>query len=181
MARCARHPASATPVPSPSTARSPAEGHGTKGVAPLVLEQAGAKLGQAAEEEAKRDGQLGGALGLCQMRLGALEQGGGEGEAIQAQGRCGGEGGGGEWRRRQVGGDGGGGGGSGVNSVAAPTNAVSTFLVQCKRVAGRRRPCKASLARRRRVVIPCMRTPCSPGLAVAGLILIPSSCSACRR
>lgn len=67
---------------------SPAKGHGTKGVAPLVLEQASAKLGQAAEEEAERHGNLRGASRLRQLRLGALQQRGGQGEAVQAQGCC---------------------------------------------------------------------------------------------
>ena len=68
---------------------SPAEGHGAEGVAPLVLEQAGAELREAAEEEAKRDGHLGGALGLRQLRLGALQQRRGQRKAVETQGRCG--------------------------------------------------------------------------------------------
>ena len=81
---------------------SPAEGHGAEGVAPLVLEQAGAELREAAEEEAKRDGHLGGALGLSQLRLGALQQRRGQRKAVQAQGRCK-EGGGGKQAGESVG------------------------------------------------------------------------------
>ena len=66
---------------------SPAECHKAKGVAALVLEQAGAELGQAAKEEAKAHGQLARAA-LSQAGLGALEQRGGEGKAIQAQRSC---------------------------------------------------------------------------------------------
>ena len=67
---------------------SPAEGDEAKGVAPLILHQARAELRQPSEEEAKGDGQLDGAGGLGQLGLGALQQRGGEREAVEAQGRC---------------------------------------------------------------------------------------------
>ena len=94
-AQAARHP-------SRAPTHSPAEGHGTKGVAALVLQQAGAELGQAAEEEAKGDGQLVGAHFLSQLGLGALQQRGRQRKAVQAQRR--GVGGGGvELQRKGAG------------------------------------------------------------------------------
>lgn len=85
------HDANTPAVPStvPSSAHAPAEGDGAKGVAALVLEQAGAELREAAKEEAKRHSHLSGALGLRQLRLGALQQRCGQRKAVEAQGRCG--------------------------------------------------------------------------------------------
>lgn len=99
-----RAPAHAPSVPNqPAQPHPPAEGDGAKGVAPLVLEQAGAELGQAAEEEAERHSQLRGGLGLSQLRLGALQQRRGERKAIQAQRGCrqAGQGGGSEGQQRR--------------------------------------------------------------------------------
>lgn len=65
---------------------SPTKGHKAKGVAPLVLEHASNKLRQAAKEKAETHCQLGG-VRLGETALGSLEQGGGQGEAEQAEGR----------------------------------------------------------------------------------------------